>query len=164
MPRIYKTIRLAYETKYWLDQLIDRRTERLKKSIREKGLQDRIEEQLLKMNGEELNGVSVNVSLNVTVGSVIEQAVRYSRDLTVEQWNALAGEVESAKRRIEDVGQNDVTPRIYLDQEIFRELEDLQTFLRQEGERIPRISYVIKLAAYNLYKNSSSIQSKAIKK
>lgn len=84
MPRIYKTIRLAYETKYWLDQLIDRRTERLKKSIREKGLQDRIEEQLLKMNGEELNGVSVNVSLNVTVGSVIEQAVRYSRDLTVE--------------------------------------------------------------------------------
>ena len=164
MPRIYKTIRLAYETKYWLDQLIDRRTERLKKSIREKGLQDRIEEQLLKMNGEELNGVSVNVSLNVTVGSVIEQAVRYSRDLTVEQWNALAGEVESAKRRIEDVGQNDVTPRIYLDQEIFRELEDLQTFLRQEGQRAPRTRYVIQLAAYNLYKNSSSIQSKAIKK
>ena len=159
MPRIYKTIRLAYETKYWLDQLIDRRTEQLKKSIRENGLQDRIEEQLLKMNGEELNGVSVNVSLNVTVGSVIEQAVRYSRNLTVEQWNALAGEVESAKRRIEDTSQNDVTPRIYLDQEIYRELEDMQLFLRQEGERVPRISYVIKLSAYNLYKNNSSIQS-----
>lgn len=159
MPRIYKTIRLAYETKYWLDQLIDRRTEQLKKSIRENGLQDRIEEQLLRMNGEELNGVSVNVSLNVTVGSVIEQAVRYSRNLTIEQWNALAGEVESAKRRIEDTSQNDVTPRIYLDQEIYRELEDMQLFLRQEGERVPRISYVIKLSAYNLYKNNSSIQS-----
>ena len=159
MPRIYKTIRLAYETKYWLDQLIDRRTEQLKKSIRENGLQDRIEEQLLRMNGEELNGVSVNVSLNVTVGSVIEQAVRYSRNLTIEQWNALAGEVESAKRRIEDTSQNDVTPRIYLDQEIYRELEDMQLFLRQEGERVPRISYVIKLSAYNWYKNNSSIQS-----
>lgn len=164
MPRIYKTIRLAYETKYWLDQLIDRRTEQLKKSIRENKLQDRIEEQLLQMNIEELDGVSVNVSLNVTVGSVIEQAVRYSRNLTVEQWNALAGEVESAKRRIEDTSQNDVTPRIYLDQEIFRELEDLQTFLRPEGARAPRVSFLIKLAAYNLYKNSSSIQSKAIKK
>ncbi|WP_249028650.1 hypothetical protein [Tannockella kyphosi] len=153
MARIYKTIRFAYETKYWIDRLIARRTEQLQKDIRTNGLQDCIEEQLLTMNEDSLDGISINISLNVTVGSIIEMAVRSSRNLTVEQWNSLSQECEIAKRSIEDSSQNDSTPRIYISENIYRELEDLQSLLRQEGLRVPRMSYVIKLAVYHQFKN-----------
>lgn len=156
MGRIYKTIRFAYETKYWIDELVTARTEQLQKSIREEGLQDRIEEQLLNMNEDDLDGISINISLNVSVGSIIEQAVRDSRNLKEEDWNALSLEVETAKRLIKNSNQNDSTPRIYISEQIYRELEDLQSILRQDGSRVPRMSFVIKLAVYNLYKKYQS--------
>lgn len=153
MPRIYKTIRFAFETKYWIDQLILHRTEQLKMNMRDDGLVDRIESQLFELNLCELDGVSVNVTLNVTVGSVIEQAVRYSRNNKKEDWQRLATEVEIAKKFIKDISQDDFTPRIYINEQIYRELEDLQMTLRKEGARVPRMSFVIKLAVYNLYKS-----------
>ncbi len=156
MSRIYKTIRFAYETKHWIDELIRLRTEQLQKSIRENSLQDRVEDQLLNMNEEDLDGVSINISLNVTAGSIIEQAVRYSRTLSIDDWNALSVEVENAKKLINDNNQNDSTPRIYISEQIYRELEDLQSSLRQEAARVPRMSFVIKLAVYNLYKSFQS--------
>jgi len=156
LSRIYKTIRFAYETKHWIDELIRLRTEQLQKSIRENSLQDRVEDQLLNMNEEDLDGVSINISLNVTAGSIIEQAVRYSRTLSIDDWNALSVEVENAKKLINDNNQNDSTPRIYISEQIYRELEDLQSSLRQEAARVPRMSFVIKLAVYNLYKSFQS--------
>lgn len=153
MARIYKTIRLAYETKYWIDKLILYRTDQLQRDIREYGLPDKIECQLFNMYKEELNGVSVNVTLNVTVGSVIEQAVRYSRTLKNEDWHKISAEVETAKKSIMDRTQDDFTPRVYINEQIYRELEDLQRFLREDNPRVPRMSFVIKLAVYNLYKS-----------
>ncbi len=153
MPRIYKTIRFAFETKYFIDQIIIYRTNQLQKSIRENGLIDKIDAQLLDLNDEELNGVSINVSLNVTVGSVIEQAVRFSRGLDISDWRKIALEVEAAKKQIKDCSQDDSTPRVYINESIYRELEDLQLSLREDGSRVPRMSYVIKLAIYNLYKS-----------
>lgn len=155
MSRIYKTIRFAYETKYWIDELIRMRTDQLQKSIRENNLQDRVEDQLLNMNEDDLDGISINISLNVTAGSIIEQAVRYSRTLSIDAWNALSVEVENAKKLINN-NQNDSTPRIYISEQIYRELEDLQSSLRQEAARVPRMSFVIKLAVYNLYKSFQS--------
>lgn len=156
MGRIYKTIRFAYETKYWIDELIRLRTDQLQKSIRENNLQGRIEDQLFNMNEDDLDGISINISLNVTAGSIIEQAVRYSRTLSIDDWNALSVEVENAKKLINDNNQNDSTPRIYISEQIYRELEDLQSSLRQEAARVPRMSFVIKLAVYNLYKSFQS--------
>lgn len=156
MGRIYKTIRFAYETKYWIDELIRLRTDQLQKSIRENNLQDRVEDQLLNMNEDDLDGISINISLNVTAGSIIEQAVKYSRTLSIDDWNALSVEVENAKKLINDNNQNDSTPRIYISEQIYRELEDLQSSLRQEAARVPRMSFVIKLAVYNLYKSFQS--------
>ena len=100
MGRIYKTIRFAYETKYWIDELIRLRTDQLQKSIRENNLQGRVEDQLFNMNEDDLDGISINISLNVTAGSIIEQAVRYSRTLSIDDWNALSVEVENAKEQI----------------------------------------------------------------
>lgn len=156
LSRIYKTIRFAYETKYWIDELIRLRTCQLQKSIREDDLQERVEDQLFNMLTDELDGISVNVSLNVTAGSIIEQAVRYSRTLSVDEWNKLASEVENAKKSINDSKQYDSTPRLYISEQIYRELEDLQFLLRQDSARVPRMSYVIKLAVYNLYKSFQS--------
>ena len=151
--RIYKTVRLAYETKHWIDQLILKRTEQLQRSIRQNALYDRIEARLLDMTDDkELDGVSINVTINVTVGSIIEQAVRYSRGMTIEDWRKLSTEAEAAKKKIKDSNQDDSTPRIYINEQIFRELEDLQVLLREESPRVPRMSYVIKLAVFNLYK------------
>ena len=151
--RIYKTIRLAYETKYWIDQLILYRTEQLQRSIRENGLSDRIETVVLDMTDKELDGVSINITLNVTVGSIIEQVVRHSRGLTIEDWRRISTEAELAKKRIKDSNQDDSTPRIYINEQIFRELEDLQVLLREDSPRVPKMSYVIKLAVYNLFKS-----------
>ena len=156
MGRIYKTIRFAYETKYWIDELIRLRTDQLQKSIRENNLQGRVEDQLFNMNEDDLDGISINISLNVTAGSIIEQAVRYSRTLSIDDWNALSVEVENAKKLINDNNQNDSTPRIYISEQIYRELEDLQSSLRQEAARVPRMSFVIKLAVYNFYKSFQS--------
>lgn len=150
--RIYKTIRFAYETKYWIDQLILYRTEQLQKSIREKGLSERIEGILLDMTDQELDGVSINVTLNITAGSIIEQAVKYSRGLTIEDWKSISSEAENAKKQIKDSSQDDSTPRVYINEQIYRELEDLQTLMREDSPRVPRMSFVIKLAVYNLYK------------
>lgn len=108
------------------------------------------------MNEDDLDGISINISLNVSVGSIIEQAVRDSRNLKEEDWNALSLEVETAKRLIKNSNQNDSTPRIYISEQIYRELEDLQSILRQDGSRVPRMSFVIKLAVYNLYKKYQS--------
>lgn len=152
MSRIYKTIRFAFETKYWIDQLVMHRTAQLQRDVREYGLSEKIESQLLNMNEQELNGVSVNISLNVTAGSVIEQAVRYSRELKNEDWHKLSAEVESAKKLIKDRTHDDSTPRLYISEQIYRELEDLQRLLREDSARVPRMSFVIKLAVYNLYK------------
>lgn len=150
--RIYKTIRFAYETKYWIDQLILYRTEQLQRSIRENGLSDKIENILLDMTDKELDGVSINVSLNVTVGSIIEQAVRHSRGLTIKDWRKVSAEADLAKKQIKDGNQDDSTPRIYINEQILQELEDLQVMLREDSPRVPRMSYVIKLAIFNLYK------------
>ncbi len=150
--RIYKTIRFAYETKYWIDKLILFRSEQLQKSIREDGLFDRIEAILLDMTNQELDGLSINVTLNVTVGSIIESATRQSRGLTIDDWKRISSEAEIAKQQIKDSSQDDSTPRVYINEQIYRELEDLQKLLREDRPRVPRMSYVIKLAVYNLFK------------
>lgn len=150
--RVYKTVRLAYETKLWIEQLIVARNRELQKEIRENQLIDLLENSLFDANGELLNGISINISLNVTGGSVIEQAVRYSRGFTLEEWQKIVIEMESEIKTINDVSLDDSTPRLYINQEIIIELEELQIFLKRDGGRPPRLSYIIKLVIYALKK------------
>jgi hypothetical protein len=104
------------------------------------------------MTNQELDGLSINVTLNVTVGSIIESATRQSRGLTIDDWKRISSEAEIAKQQIKDSSQDDSTPRVYINEQIYRELEDLQKLLREDRPRVPRMSYVIKLAVYNLFK------------
>ena len=71
MARVYKTIRLAYEAKIWIDQLILRRERELKEEIKI-GLTDKLETDMQEHYGDLLDGISFNVVLKVSAGSVIE--------------------------------------------------------------------------------------------
>ena len=157
--RVFKMFRFAWETKYWLDRLIALREEELQKSIRG-GRQEKIEKKLLDPDSpdlfSEMDGVSVNVTLNVTAGSVIEQAVRHARGLKPEDWEELSVEMESAKKKIEDnVSGKDATPRVCMNLEIYRELEEIRRMLKEKGSglRVPRMTYIIKLVVFNLFRS-----------
>ena len=75
MARINKTVRLAHETKLWIDELVSIKELELREEL-SNGLISKLEESLFNTNEEILNGVSCNVVLKVTSGSVIEQAYR----------------------------------------------------------------------------------------
>lgn len=153
MARICRTVRLSYEAKYWIDRMIVYRTEELQKSIREDNLLERIESRIFEISNEkDLNGVSVSISLAVTVGSVIEEAIRLSRGLSLEDWQNISKEAEQAKKHINGNNEVEATPRFCIDEKIFREIEDLQIALRGDSPRVARMSYIIKLAVYNLFK------------
>lgn len=151
MDRIYKAFRFAYETKYWLDCLISRLSEQLHQNLRN-GLQDDIEEMITHSFDEKLRGVAVTVSINVTAGSIIEQAVIMTRDLTVQDWKGLADEVERERAKIASRELDDATPKVYLSERIYKELEDRQYMLRGDNPRVPKMPYVIKLAVFYMYK------------
>lgn len=152
MARVYKTVRLAYETKIWLDELIEKRTVELQESMHVFQLQTKLEEELFEANKDILDGISVNVTLNITSGSIIEQAVRGTREFSNEQWYDVAMEMENAIRYVRQADVSDFTPRIYISHEILNELEALQIRLKENGERIPRLSYIIKLVIFG-FKN-----------
>lgn len=153
MDKIYKAFRLAFETKYWLDCLVSQRSEKLHNDMKN-GLQDNVEMFVQSQFKEYLVGTAVTITINVTAGSIIEEAVVMTRNLDVKQWNSLAKEIESEKDKITNQELDDATPKIYISNSIYKELEDRQFLLRGNNPRVPKLSYIIKLAVYYMYKNS----------
>ena len=76
MMRVYKTVRLAYETKLWLDQLIIYREKQLQQEMK-KGIISELEAKMQNQYGDILDGISFNIVMKVSSGSVLEQAYRY---------------------------------------------------------------------------------------
>lgn len=148
MKRIYKTFRLAYETKYWINQIIEHKEKELQEQT---NLLTTIEDSILKEYS--LDGISLTITLNVTTGSIIELAVKESENIAISQWEEIAAEVEVEKNKINITGENTSTPKICLSEEAYNKLEALQLKLKT-GKRVPLISYVIKLVIYNLYKKT----------
>ncbi len=151
MDRIYKAFRFAYETKYWIDCLVSKYSEELHQNIRN-GLQDDVESTIQAKYNNQLKGIAVTILLNVTAGSIIEQAVIMSRKLTEEDWSIIADEIENAKGKIISKKLEDATPKVYISEKIYKELEDRQYLLRGDNPRVPKMSYVIKLAVYYMYR------------
>ena len=150
MAREYKTVRLSYEAKVWINELILKRNTELQKEIKE-GLLGKLEDKMFELNPQLLDGVSISLVLKVTNGSVIEQAVRATREYDIEKWRKVMAEMEVAKKKIQVVDVTDVTPRLYLNVEILDELEQLRYKLRADGDCLPRLSYVIKLVVFAFY-------------
>ena len=152
MARVNKTVRLAYETKLWIDELINIKELELREEINN-GIISKLEEDLFSINSEILNGVSCNVILKVTSGSVIEQAYRNTKHYSLEDWSKIQ---KLMKRKLSEVDfseETTVTPRLYIDDEILSELETYQDTWRSKepGKRLIRLSYVIKLVVFAEY-------------
>lgn len=153
MKRLYKAFRFAFETKYWIDCLVKKYDENLQKQI-EDGLMDQIENEISSKYARLQNGVAFTFTLNVTTGSIIDMAIDSTKDLTEDEWKELAQEAEIQKNHIEDSDLKDATPSVYLLQSTYDELENLQNKLRGDNPRVPKKTYVIKLAVYYLYKKT----------
>ena len=157
MPREYKTVRLSYEAKVWIDDLIIYRNEQLQLALKKNMIDtSELEEQLFNSKKAFLDGLSINVVLKVTNGSVIEQAYRHTVEnkenrLTLEQWREFADKMEIDKKYVGNKSVETVTPRLYLNTDIIQGLENLRYQLKREGRGVPRLSYIIKLVVFSYH-------------
>jgi uncharacterized membrane protein YheB (UPF0754 family) len=151
-----KTVRMAAETKEWIDELILNEQAKIKEKIRQ-GLIDSLEEKLLQDFSEELAGISLNITLNITVGSVIEKAFNATKHYSKSEWEILAGSMKELETKL-DINKKGVTPRVALELEVLRGLEayqlkfmELDTYVG--AKRAVNLGYVIKLVVYAYWKN-----------
>ena len=154
MARVYKTIRLAYEAKIWIDQLILRRERELKEEIKI-GLTDKLETDMQEHYGDLLDGISFNVVLKVSAGSVIEQAYRFckKRNFTDDEWEKIQNRMDRTVVKENFQNEDSVTPRIFLDENVLEGLEEYRYHFKSDepGKRLPRLSYIIKLVVFAFY-------------
>lgn len=152
MARIYKTVRLAYEAKVWLDELIRIREEDSQEKINNK-LIAQLEKELFINHDNLLDGISINVTLNVTGGSVIEQAYRNTLMYSKEEWIKLEEKmIEKSSKVKSEVVNDSVTPRLYIDEDVLEGLEKYRKqLMNTENKRLLRLSYIIKLVIFAYY-------------
>ena len=156
MTKCYKTVRLALETRIWISELIANRMAALTKESNV--LIEEMESILYREMSEKLNGVSLKITPQVTVGSVIELAYRETqkKNYGVDDWNAISSKMEAeiSEMKFEIIGA-DFTPRMSLDIEVLSGLEELRCRLSQGAVRLARLSYIIKLVVFG-YKRQMS--------
>lgn len=153
MPRVYKTVRLAYETKKWLNDLIATHEEQLK-GIKESLITKY--EDLLREN-EEFKNYSPTLSVTVSSGSILEAAYNYcmSSNLSPSDWSAISEECKkTAKKEIGDLDVGSTTPRFLIGTDILEGLEKLQWELKPANmQRNLQLNFVIKLVVFYYYKH-----------
>ena len=151
----------VYENKLefyeWIDDLIIHRNKQLQLALKEDIINtSKLEELIFNSQKNLLDGLSINVVLKVTNGSVIEQAYRHTVEddkskLTINQWREFANKMEFDKKYVTNKEVETVTPRLYLNTNIIQGLENLRYELKHEGRGIPRLSYIIKLVVFSYH-------------
>lgn len=158
MIRDYKTFRFSYDAKWLLDTLIADYEEHLYKRIQSENLYDVITDTIIEKF--DLNGVSVNLDLKISAGSIIELAIQSTDSLdldnTLEHWHALEKEAEAFKKEIPECPKSDSVPRVYMSKDAITKLEGLRFKLREDSPRGPKLPYIVKIALFNLYKQTIS--------
>lgn len=149
MEKIYKTIRISRECKYWLNEIIIKKEEELKEKKTQ--LISIYENQL--RNNSDFEGFSPCVSVSVSCGGILEAAFKYTQQDEI-QWDKLIEEMNIDKNKIDkniDVGT--LTPRFYLYNDVLDGLELYRSTLKSpEMQRNLMLNYVIKLVIYAYYK------------
>ncbi|QWC25113.1 hypothetical protein KJK41_22045 (plasmid) [Bacillus haikouensis] len=161
MKKESKTVRMAAETKELVDELILNEQTILNEKIKQ-GLIDRLEENLLQYFSRELAGISLNLTLNITVGSVIEKAYIATEHYLLPEWDILAKSVKELEANL-DINKKGVTPRIALDKEVLGGLKAYQMkFMGLDtyagAKRAVNLGYVIKLVVYAYWKNHKELR------
>ena len=141
MSREYKTVRIAHETKYMINELILLKEEQLKSE--KSSLIDKYES-ILKEYEDFSQGYSPTLSIMVSSGSILEAAY-YSQEVGT------------------------ITPRFYLFSDVLQGLEDYRYKLKPDSmQRVINLNYVIKIFIYLYYtaniKEIELVKSKRINK
>ncbi|GIC31942.1 hypothetical protein SUT328_18060 [Streptococcus parasuis] len=115
---------------------------------------DKLEKTLLTDHYNELNGLSFNIILKASIGSVIEESYRNTRHYPIDKWKKLRQQMEADVKNVNPNLETTVTPRIYLDEDVLAGLDDFRYELMKEdgATRLPRLSYIIKLVVYSYWK------------
>ncbi|HGL0445289.1 TPA: hypothetical protein ACKAN1_001159 [Streptococcus pneumoniae] len=168
MSREYKTVRIAHETKYMLNELIYLKEEQLKSE--KSSLIDKYES-ILKEYEDFSQGYSPTLSIMVSSGSILEAAyyfVKEKDDRQEIEWSQVLGEIASQKVDYsQEVGT--ITPRFYLFSDVLQGLEDYRYKLKPDSmQRVINLNYVIKIFIYLYYtaniKEIELVKSKRINK
>lgn len=152
MERVYKTFRFSNEAKYWLNKIISYYEKQLYNQLKNHNLLENAEKLLV--DNFSLEGVSINLDLNVTSGSIIDLAIRLTDSFDLQAWRELEDETDSASDKIPINFEDNTVPRIYLPVRTLDRLEYLRIYLCEDAKRGPRQTYIIKCALYNLYKQT----------
>ncbi|HEW7035359.1 TPA: hypothetical protein V0418_001409 [Streptococcus pneumoniae] len=168
MSREYKTVRIAHETKYMLNELILLKEEQLKSE--KSSLIDKYES-ILKEYEDFSQGYSPTLSIMVSSGSILEAAYHFVKEKDDRQeieWFQVLGEIASQKVDYsQEVGT--ITPRFYLFSDVLQGLEDYRYKLKPDSmQRVINLNYVIKIFIYLYYtaniKEIELVKSKRINK
>ena len=151
MSREYKTVRVAHETKYWLNELIFLKEEQLKSE--KNSLIDKYEAKL-KEYEDFSQGYSPTLSIMVSSGSILEAAyyfVKEKDDRQEIEWSQVFAEIASQKVDYsQEVGT--ITPRFYLFSDVLQGLEESRYKLKADSmQRVINLNYVIKIFIYLYY-------------
>lgn len=151
MSREYKTVRIAHETKYQLNELIFLKEEQLKSE--KSSLIDKYES-ILKEYDDFSQGYSPTVSIMVSSGSILEAAYYFVKEKDERkeiEWSQVFAEVAGQKVDYsKEVGT--ITPRFYLFSEVLQGLEEYRYKLKPESmQRIVNLNYIIKIFIYLYY-------------
>ena len=125
MVRVYKSVRLAYEAKVWIDELIQKK-ERKIKELNQDNFLNTLEQTLLSNHYDELNGVSFNIVLKASIGSVIEESYRNTKHYSIDEWQKLRQEMEKISKMSILSLETSVTPRLYLDENVLNGLDEFR--------------------------------------
>lgn len=146
--KIHKSIRFSYEANYFIQCLINEYEDRI---ATDELLIQNLEQQLKSLNPI-LKGVYPNLRLNVSYGSVIEEALSVYNEnkFTNKKWEELEQKIFEFKIK-EILSNDDVIPKVYFNEEVLSELEKIRALRRREGKRLPLLSYIIKILVFNLF-------------
>lgn len=154
MSRTYINIRLAYETKYWLECIQEEVQKKLDALINEQDIEEleSIITNKLEKKDSLLGAVSITTFFKVSSSSVIEKAYNETKNYTTSEWREIARQMNLAKVK-QNMEIGTLTPRLYLDNNIISELEKYQFLFKSDDMiRQVRMSYVIKMVAFAYYK------------
>lgn len=153
MPRVYKTVRIAYETKKWLNDIIQNYEKQLK--TEREILITKYEDKLRKL--PEFTNYSPALSISVSSGSIVEAAYHFCSRLNLSRtdWAKISEQAKKVAKAEAREGQLDVgsiTPRLFIDSEVLEGLENMQWELKPDTmQRNLQFNYILKLVIFRYY-------------
>lgn len=147
------SLRLAAQTKTMIEKLIIERQKQLLE-LNQDAVIDTIECVAYNKFKDELNGVSLSISFNVTIGSIIEQIYDQTKDLSLEKWDEYAKALktkenkEIAKQVNKTLISKLTISRTVMDGIKKYSLEFMSLPTYSEAKRAINLGYVIKLMIF----------------